>query len=275
MSEELAAAYRDLEAGLKALVGNAMSGRGRKYLGAYLTNLLSYPDRPWHNPPILDRETGAVAVEPVELPRDVLYPKEEYLLDVVRRETAAGRRVFVYLVYTNTRDVAWRLEEVLKNAGFNAAVLRASVEPAKREEWLAKAVAGGAQVVIANAELVKTGLDLYDFPTLVFYQTGYNLYTLRQAARRSWRIGQEKPVRVLFFAYASTMQDAALRLMGKKLQAALAVEGKFSAEGLLALAEGTDVLVELARTLLEGMEGLESAEALWRSAAPKEKDRAV
>lgn len=275
MSEELAAAYRDLEAGLKALVGNAMSGRGRKYLGAYLTNLLSYPDRPWDNPPILNRETNTVAVEPRELPRDVLYPKEEYLLDVVRREAAAGRRVFVYLVYTNTRDVAGRLEEVLKNAGFSAAVLRASVEPAKREEWLEKAVKGGAQVVIANAELVKTGLDLYNFPTLVFYQTGYNLYTLRQAARRSWRIGQEKPVRVLFFAYENTMQDAALRLMGRKLQAALAIEGKFSAEGLLALAEGADVLVELARTLLEGMEGLESAEALWRSAAPKEKDRAV
>jgi hypothetical protein len=34
------------------------------------------------------------------------------------------------------------------------------------------------------------GLDLLAFPTLYFYETGYSLHTLRQASRRSWRIGQ-------------------------------------------------------------------------------------
>ncbi|MGB9886476.1 MAG: helicase-related protein [Moorellales bacterium] len=275
MSEDLERAYGRLQSALKALVGNAMSGRGRRHLASYLINLLAYPDRPWGNPPVLDKETGEVAVVPPELPQDVLYPKERFLLDLVKEELSRGRKVFVYLVFTETRDVADRLEKVLGDAGVKAAVLRASVEPAKREEWLAKAVASGVEVVIANAELVKTGLDLYDFPTLVFYQTGYNLYTLRQAARRSWRIGQTRPVRVVFCAYESTMQDAALRLMGRKLQAALAVEGKFSAEGLLALAEGTDMLVELARTLVSGMEDLESAEKLWRSTTPAQKDRMV
>ncbi|MEL7893404.1 DEAD/DEAH box helicase, partial [Pseudomonas aeruginosa] len=40
---------------------------------------------------------------------------------------------------------------------------------------------------------VKTGLDLLDFPTIAFMQTGYKVYTLQQAARRSWRIGQKHP----------------------------------------------------------------------------------
>jgi hypothetical protein len=42
-------------------------------------------------------------------------------------------------------------------------------------------------------------LDLLLFPTIFFVQTGYSIYTLRQAGRRSWRIGQKEPVRVAFF----------------------------------------------------------------------------
>lgn len=33
--------------------------------------------------------------------------------------------------------------------------------------------------------------NLLEFPTIVFMQSGYNVYSLLQAARRSWRIGQK------------------------------------------------------------------------------------
>ena len=39
-------------------------------------------------------------------------------------------------------------------------------------------------------------------------QSGYNVYTLQQAARRSWRIGQKEAVGVHFFGYAETTQIA-------------------------------------------------------------------
>ena len=143
-------------------------------------------------------------------------------------------------------------------------MLRASVKPLDREAWLADAVGDGAQVVIANVDLVKTGLDLIDFQTMIFYQTGYSIYTLRQASRRAWRIGQTQPVKVCFLAYHDTMQYAALTLMGSKLQASLMLEGKFSEDGLRALVEGTDMNVELARALAEGMGDQDSAEAIWR-----------
>jgi hypothetical protein len=52
--------------------------------------------------------------------------------------------------------------------------------------------------VICHPKLVETGLDLLDFPTIIFYESGYSLHTLRQAGRRSWRIGQRRPVRVKF-----------------------------------------------------------------------------
>jgi hypothetical protein len=61
-------------------------------------------------------------------------------------------------------------------------------------------------------------------------------FCLRQASRRSWRIGQTKPCRIVYFYYDDTMQSRAMALMGRKLTAAQALEGKFSSEGLAALA---------------------------------------
>jgi len=67
-----------------------------------------------------------------------------------------------------------------------------------------------------------------EYADLFFWETGYSLYTLRQASRRSWRIGQREEVRVKYFAYANTAQETSLRLMGRKLLVSLAMEGKFS-----------------------------------------------
>ena len=49
-------------------------------------------------------------------------------------------------------------------------------------------------MAICHPKIVETGLDLLDFPTILFHETGYSLHTLRQASRRSWRIGQHRPV---------------------------------------------------------------------------------
>lgn len=105
------------------------------------------------------------------------------------------------------------------------------------------------QVCITHPRLVCLGLDLWAFPD-IFYETGYPLYTLRQADRQSWRIGQLQDVAVKYFAYAKTAQEICLRWMGKKLLVALAMEGKFSAEGLQAVAEDDDLLMAMARELV-------------------------
>jgi hypothetical protein len=89
---------------------------------------------------------------------------------------------------------------------------------------------------------VETGLDLLDFPTIIFYESGYSLHTLRQASRRSWRIGQRRAVRVKFLCSEGTMQTSCLRLMGKKLLVALTMEGKFAGEGLQSIDEDDDML---------------------------------
>ncbi|HEX3156537.1 MAG TPA: helicase-related protein, partial [Candidatus Angelobacter sp.] len=168
-------------------------------------------------------------------------------------------------VYTQKRDVTARLEQILAREGIRTAVLRRNVPTDKREAWYAKKVKEGVQVVIAHPKLVETGLDLLDFPTILFYESGYSLHTLRQAARRSWRIGQKRRVRVKFMCYESTMQTSCLRLMGKKLLVALTMEGKFAGEGLQSIDDDDDMLAAMARELVEKNGIGDSANAIWKT----------
>jgi len=144
-------------------------------------------------------------------------------------------------------------------------VLTSDVKPELREAWYERQAQQGVQVAIAHPKLVCLGLDLLDYTDLIFWETGYSLYTLRQASRRSWRIGQTEEVTVKYFAYAKTAQDTCLRLMGRKLLVALAIEGKFSTEGLQTVAEDDDLLMAMARELVTEKGIGETADQVWRS----------
>ena len=268
MDAALATAYRrDVEEPLAQAIKEMMVRRDRRLLGTMVQTLLAYPDYPFGWGPVGYWQAGAggptafvTVARPPDLPEAVLRPKEQALIDLIASEKARHRKVWVYVQYTDKHDVQARLHRLLNEAGFQVGVLRSSVALARREEWIA-AHAPALDVVLSHPRLVETGLDLFDkggqhnFATLCFYETGYNLFTLRQASRRSWRIGQKEACRIVYFHYEGTMQERAMALMGKKLTAAQALEGTFSSEGLVALA-GEDVNVEiaLARSLVERMD---------------------
>ncbi len=71
-------------------------------------------------------------------------------------------------------------------------------------------------------------------------------------------------MRVKYFAYAGTMQENCLRLMGKKLLVSLAMEGKFATHGLQALDDDGDMLTAMARELVTQKGVGEKADACWR-----------
>ena len=78
---------------------------------------------------------------------------------------------------------------------------------------------------------------------------------MRQASRRSWRIGQTRPVRVVFMSYRSTLQADALKLVASNLQSSLAVEGELPEDGLAAFGDdGDDLMMVLARRSVSGEE---------------------
>src|SRR5947209_9598530 len=128
-------------------------------------------------------------------------------------------------------------------------------------------VAEGADVLLTNPRLVQTGLDLLDFPTLIWAECDYSTFVLRQASRRSWRIGQKRPVRIYFMMYDGTLQVSALSLIAAKLRASLMVEGDLGSDGLAAFAtDGDDLMVALAKKLASGDKfDARSLEALFAS----------
>ena len=167
-----------------------------------------------------------------------------------------GRRVLVYATHTGTRDITERMDDMLTRHGFRVAVMKAdAVAPERREAWVADRVKEGIDVMICHPRLVQTGLDLIDFPMLIWYETDYSVYVMRQASRRSWRIGQTRPVKVVFMSYKNTLQADALKLVAKKMQSSLAVEGELPEDGLAAYGDdGDDLMMALARKIVSGDE---------------------
>ena len=245
-------AYDTVFEELRLKLAEALKKGSKRLLATYLQTLLAYPDGCTKGETVFDPRTGDVIVQVPPLSHEKLYPKEKSLLDLVAAERMEGRRVLVYATHTGTRDITERMDDILTRHGFRVAVMKAdAVAPDKREAWVAEKVKEGIDVLICHPRLVQTGLDLIDFQTVCWYETDYSVYVMRQASRRSWRIGQTRPVKVVFMSYRNTLQADALKLVAKKLQSSLAVEGELPEDGLAAYGDdGDDLMMALARKLV-------------------------
>jgi hypothetical protein len=111
-------------------------------------------------------------VTPQSLDPKVIRPKEQALIDLVRKERGEGRKVWVYCSMTGKRDVSERLRQVIADAGFRVEIMRSSVPTDKREAWMEQHCPN-VDCVISHPQLVETGVDFfgkgYNIPTVIFY----------------------------------------------------------------------------------------------------------
>ena len=237
---------------LRKELADALKSGSKRLLATYLQTLLAYPEGCTKGETVFDPRSGDVIVQVAPLSEERLYPKEKALVDLAAAERMEGHRVLVYVTHTGTRDITERMDDILTRHGFRVAVMKAvAVARERREAWVADKVKQGIDVLICHPRLVQTGLDLIDFPTLCWFETDYSAYVMRQASRRSWRIGQTRPVKVVFMSYRNTLQADALKLVAKKLQSSLAVEGELPEDGLAAYGDdGDDLMMALARKLV-------------------------
>ena len=268
MNEEVAQEYSRIESEFKNILCS-QKDISKKVLSAYLGLLTVYPDQPYDQKPIVHPITGNDMIVPKDTSSfQELHEKDYSVLDVVQNKTEAGGRVLIYTSWTRT-DTQEKLYKLLTESGYRVSILTASVPPNKREEWVENQVKDGIQVLITNPSLVETGLDLNDFTTLYYYNIAYNLFTLRQSSRRSWRINQKAPrIEVYFSYYEGTMQNQAIKLMASKLAAAGIIEGNFTDEGLAAMSDCTDMTTALARELTQGIKNeVEDLSAVFKKMA--------
>ncbi len=252
MSPDQADTYGRMSQTLKQELKDALRKGDNSLLGVVLNVLLAWPDTCFREEHVKHPRTRSSLFYTGSIFDDnEITPKEEECLRICKEEKSKGRRTLVYTVYTGKRDTTARLKKQLESEGLKVAVLRASVDTSKREDWIFEQVDRGIDVLITNPELVKTGLDLLDFPTIVFMQSGYNVYTVQQAARRSWRIGQKNEVDVYYLGYDDSAQIACLSLMAQKISVSQSTSGDMPDTGLDVLnQDGDSIEVALAKQLL-------------------------
>jgi hypothetical protein len=322
MEPDQAAEYRRVTGALESANKDLLQRGSMKLLGAYLWTALDYPDRPWgwgHDPEVIkafeeakaetELETGPEGVAGMSLPhtigywfkkgskrldnwvgvvtpkdcdQEVIYPKEQKLIDICKAQNAEGTQTWVYVQMSGKRNIQPRLKMLLEREGLRVGVLRSKdVDPKEREDWI---IQNGRNydVMISHPQLVSTGLDLFskqegghNYSTLVFYETGYNLFTMRQAARRAWRISQPKDCRVYYLYYKGTMQHKAMSLMSRKMAAAQALEGEFSEEGLAAMAGEDNLQMALAKNLSERIDDADMQRSWTKVTSGPKKPRKV
>lgn len=240
---------------------------GRSLLSTMLQFGLSYTDKPYGRSPIMhplykdDMVSGVPAVQVYA--EGGLLPKEEKLVELVRNEINEDRCVFVYCAYTGNAEMSVlnRLKGIVeKHCNLSGKVLvmeAASPKAEEREEYIHQKASEGYKVIICNMKLVETGLDFcfthngveYNYPTIIFYQLTYELSVMWQASRRHFRLNQNRECRTIYLVTEDTLQMAAVQIMAEKQVAASAIQGKFSADGLAAMASGVDPRIKLAQML--------------------------
>jgi hypothetical protein len=230
----------------------------RGALSVWLTIALNRPDAMFRDETVifnrrisgkgkyaLRKEEEVMALPAVEL----ISPKDLWLAERCLAERRAGRKSLVFIRQTGKRDVQPHVAEVLQEHGLRVDVLSPSVSPRSRVGWIQKQ-APHLDVLLTNARLVKVGLNLRMFSTAIFYEIEWSLAILWQAMRRVYRPGAQLPVRVIFPAYAGTLEERALSLIGQKMKAASLFYGDEVASALTEEDE-SDFLNDLVRSVLK------------------------
>lgn len=80
--------------------------------------------------------------------------------------------------------------------------------------------------------------------------------TTRQASGRAFRIGQTEHCKVIHMHYEECMEARLVQLMGEKVAASEAIDGRYSTDGLTTLSEncGEAMGLALAKSLMESMQ---------------------
>jgi SNF2 family DNA or RNA helicase len=249
---------KHLENKLGSIMRERIARGDKSLLAIYLMANLMMPDAPWRNEVIVDPKTKGtpkpsiictIPALPELQPDGRRYPKEEAIIDRIKQSVfEEDRKVLLLCQQTRTRNITDRWSSWLKEEGLTPAIL--NVPPNRREKWIEKKSKEGVNVLITHPRSVEVGLDLYDFPDIIWMGTEYSVYTNMQASRRSYRINQTKDVRVYFFYYEQTMQATALSLIIKKIAASKRVNGDVITSDTIANAISGSIEDQLGRMIM-------------------------
>ena len=152
--------YRRISTIMEYMNKELLQRGSMKFLGAMLWTCLDYPDRPFgwdHDPEVKNAFAKALSeavapgdadaqsrlrlghtvgywdkpgsrkwenfvgvVTPKDLPQDVIYPKEQRLIDICKKQKADGRQTWVYVQMSGKRNIQPRLKTLLEAEGLKS-----------------------------------------------------------------------------------------------------------------------------------------------------------
>lgn len=163
------------------------------------------------------------------MPPDVVLPKEQRLIEIVRSELAEGRNVLICAWHAEC-GLYDRLAKLLKDhVGIETPILYSDKVPARgRKAWMkSNVIDRGARTMIVTSASIETGFNaLVHFNTLVWFQPpGSAPRVVRQTQGRIRRPGQKKPQRYIWLVYKNTLQVEVHQLLQLKAAESMAVDG--------------------------------------------------
>lgn len=246
---ELHNAYRDMLNYVQDILvindGPTLRGGRHRVIKNALLNATMFLDQPY-GLDVVRRDNN----RRIELSDKTIRNKEKKLIEIAKKHKENGEKILIYVEYTNKLEIANRLQHLLEENGINAACMDAKIKQNDRQKWLTD-ISNDVDAVILNPSLVEVGLNLLEYTTIIFYEIGTKIMTIRQASQRSNRINQTKPVTVYFLYYKNTIQEDTLGAISQKLTASKAVEGDFSESALQKMSDDTDILTKLVNSLVK------------------------
>ena len=159
--------------------------------------------------------------------------KEDILIDLIQTKLEEGRKCLVFTDFTGGHSkyqqgeiISNRLNRLLTEQDIKAKTLQAFIKPIDRMDYINKY--SDTQVWITNPILVKEGLDLIDYPIIIFYNFDYDPLKLQQASRRAWRSIQTVDCETYYFYYKDSVEEKIMKSITLKKIEMSAIEGKYN-----------------------------------------------
>jgi len=231
MEKELFTKYESLSKGLKSIIPYNFEMYNSSVIRHFCNNPFGWGSMTVKKP--TPNGFDLVTVNFPNMDSRGLLNKEDILIELIQDKLKEGRKCLVFTDFTggnskyqNDEIISDRLNRLLTEQDIKAKTLKASIKPIDRMDYINKY--SDTEVWITNPILVKEGLDLIDYPIIIFYNFDYDPLKIQQASRRAYRSIQTVDCETYYFYYLNSVEEKVMKSITLKKVEMSAIEGKYN-----------------------------------------------
>ena len=166
---------------------------------------------------------------------DIVLPKEEKVLEIVKQNVSEGRKCCIYVnfnnggEYMNGNTIDKRIEKLLISNNIRVFTLKASVKTIERRELLEKKK-DDFDVLICNPIVVQEGVNIIYIPTYINFIPSYHVNTVEQSNLRGYRAVSTMENRIYHPYYENSCENKIIKRYQRKKAESKAITGQFNVQ---------------------------------------------